>query len=247
MTAPRPADSQLVSQEVLSRLSHELRTPLNSVIGFSQVLKNNRAGNQRAQDIAMLESIRTSGEHLLGIVEDLFDMSSGALDDSTVLLPVDVAAATSIAVEKERHKATAKGLTLDLVVEVEGMVELDTARLVRVVRKLICNALKFTPRGTVLVTVEARPGRVGPCAIVVQDAGIGIAPDLQAGIFEPFTQCESGPARRYEGVGLGLPIARSLAESMGCTLEMESQLGIGSRFTLSLPAAAKSSRGLPMP
>lgn len=227
---------RLVKEEVLSRLGHELRTPLNSVIGLSQVLKTNRAGNQRAQDLAMLEAIRASGERLLELMEDLFDISTGPADAAVALQPVDVAAAATAALRHVRDRATAKGLTLDLRVEAFGSVGLDETRLVRLLRKLLCNAVKFTARGGVVVTVKGRAGTQAPWAIIVQDTGIGIAPELQAEIFEPFIQAEAGTRRSFEGAGLGLPVARRLAEAMGCTLTLDSQVGIGSRFILLLPS-----------
>jgi signal transduction histidine kinase len=117
-----------------------------------------------------------------------------------------------------------------------GSVGLDETRLVRLLRKLLCNAVKFTARGGVVVTVKGRAGTQAPWAIIVQDTGIGIAPELQAEIFEPFIQAEAGTRRSFEGAGLGLPVARRLAEAMGCTLTLDSQVGIGSRFILLLPS-----------
>lgn len=225
----------LTKHEILTRLSHELRTPLNSVIGFSNVLKTNRAGNQRAQDIAMLESIRANGERLLDLLEDLFDVSGPPPDDSVVLLPVNVAAAAAVVVRQQQAAAAAKGLSLDLIVESRGVAELDAGRLVRLLRKLVSNAVKFTERGGVMVTVRARADRREPESIVVEDSGIGVPAELQATIFEPFMQGQRGTHRTYEGAGLGLPVARTLAESMGCRLTLSSQVGVGSRFVLLLP------------
>ncbi|HEY2066722.1 MAG TPA: sensor histidine kinase [Gemmatimonadaceae bacterium] len=235
-------DAQILTKhEILSRLSHELRTPLNSVIGFSNVLRTNRAGNQRAQDIAMLESIRANGERLLDLLEDLFDVSGPPPDDSVVLLPVNVAAAAAAAVRHQQAAAAAKGISLDLVVEAKGMAELDAARLVRLLRKLVGNAVKFTERGGVMVTVRARAGSQAPASIVVQDSGIGVPAELQATIFQPFTQAQTGTERTYDGAGLGLPVARTLAESMGCRLTMASEVGVGSQFVLLLPFQTESS------
>lgn len=233
--------SMLTKHEILSRLSHELRTPLNSVIGFSNVLRTNRAGNQRAQDIAMLESIRANGERLLDLLEDLFDVSGPPPDDSVVLLPVNVAAAAAAAVRHQQAAAVAKGISLELVVEAGGMAELDAGRLVRLLRKLVSNAVKFTERGGVVVRVRADAGGGEPGSIVVEDTGIGVPAELQATIFEPFTQAQMGAQRVYDGAGLGLPVARTLAESMGCRLTMASQVGVGSQFVLLLPTSTEMS------
>jgi len=222
-------------EEILSRLSHELRTPLNAVIGFSRVLGTNRAGNQRVEDLVMLERIRAGGERVLDLVEDLFDVTAGP-PARPVLVPVNVAAMAAIAVRENMRTATRKGISLDLLVDADGMVPLDAARLLRVLRKLVSNAVKFTASGGVLVTVRAHAGAGAPAAIVVRDSGIGIPSELQAAIFEPFVQADRGTRRSCEGAGLGLSVARSLAESMNCRLTMESQPGVGSQFVLLFPS-----------
>lgn len=234
MTIEPIASPRLEDHEVLSRLSHELRTPLNSVIGFSRVLGTNRAGNQRAEDLAMLERIRASGERLLDLVEDLFDVSA-TTPPALALVPVNVAAAAATAVRDSLRVATAKGITLDLVIEAEGMLLLDAARLLRVLRKLVSNAVKFTRAGGVVVTLRAHAGTGLPAAVVVRDSGIGVPAELQAAIFEPFVQADGGSRRAHEGAGLGLSVARTLAESMGCRLTLESEAGSGSQFVLHLP------------
>jgi len=234
MSAESLPSGNPATREVLSRLSHELRTPLNSVIGFSRVLGTNRAGNQRAEDLVMLERIRASGERLLDLVEDLFEVTAPAPAPPT-LLPVNVAAAAATAVRERLGLATEKGITLELVVEADGLVCLDAARLLRVLRKLVSNAVKFTNEGGVTVTVRAHAGAGGPAAVVVRDSGIGIPAELQGLIFEPFVQAECGTRRRHEGAGLGLSVARTLAESMKCRLTLESAPGAGSQFVLHLP------------
>jgi signal transduction histidine kinase len=223
------------TREILTRLGHELRTPLNSVIGFSGVLKRNRAGNQSATDLEMLERIRISGERLLDLVEDLFDIGNGGPSEPILLVPVDVGAAVRAAVRSRADEAAAKGLTLDIIVESSGTVDLDSARLIRLLRKLVCNAVKFTGHGGVTITVRGRNGSHLPTSIEVRDTGCGIPPELHASIFEPFTQADVSERRVHDGAGLGLPIARRLAESMGCRLTMESEVGAGSRFTVQLP------------
>lgn len=231
---PMPA-SRLASREVLSRLSHELRTPLNSVIGFSRVLGTNRAGNQRAEDLVMLERIRASGERLLDLVEDLFDVTAPS-PVAPVFVPVNVAAAAATAVRESLRAATHKGITLDLVIDAEGMVPLDASRLLRVLRKLVSNAVKFTAQGGVVVAVRADAESRLPAAVEVRDSGIGIPVTLRAAIFEPFAQVDDGTRRAYDGAGLGLWVARTLAESMNCRLTLESEPGSGSQFVLHLPA-----------
>ena len=233
----RAGADALVKREIFTRLSHELRTPLNSVIGFSRVLTTNRGGNQSARDLAMLERIRCSGERLLDLVEDLFDVTAKTLDQPPVLVPVNVAAAARSAMECSLGLAKTKGISLELEIDASGdaPVLLDAARLVRLLRKLIDNAVKFTVQGGVVVTVQVdAAGR--PSAVVVSDSGIGIPLEVQGSIFEPFVQAEMGPSRSHEGAGLGLPVARGLAESMNCRLAVQSQPGVGSQFVLFLPS-----------
>jgi signal transduction histidine kinase len=222
-------------REILTRLGHELRTPLNSVIGFSGVLKRNRAGNQSAGDLEMLERIRVSGERLLELVEDLFDIGNGGPNEPILLAPVDVGAVAHEAARSRADIAAAKGLTMDVVIEAHGTIELDAARLSRLLRKLVCNAVKFTDRGGVTITVRGRDDTDRPASIEVRDTGCGIPAALHASIFEPFTQAEMNERRTHDGAGLGLPIARRLAESMGGRLTVESEVGKGARFTVQLP------------
>ena len=222
-------------REILSRLGHELRTPLNSVIGFSGVLKRNRAGNQSAADLEMIERIRVSGERLLDLVEDLFDIGNGGPSDPILLAPVDVGAVVGEAVRSRAAAAAAKGLTIHVVIEAHDTVELDAARLSRLLRKLVCNGVKFTHRGGVTITVRGRDGGETPASIEVRDTGCGIPAELHASIFEPFSQAEMSERRAHDGAGLGLPIAKQLAESMGCALTVQSAVGEGSLFTIELP------------
>jgi signal transduction histidine kinase len=237
MTAEETSTQALARQEILSRLSHELRTPLNAVIGFSRVLTNNRAGSQGAREQAMLESIRANGERLLDLVEDLFDVAASSPEQPATLVPVNVVAAARSAVNASLGAAAAKGLDLELVVKVpeQAVVLLDAARLLRILRKIIGNAVKFTPDGSVTVTVEGDADSGRPTAIRVRDTGIGVPAALQASIFDPFVQADIGTRRAYEGAGLGLSVARTLAESMGCRLRLESEPGIGSQFVLLFP------------
>jgi signal transduction histidine kinase len=238
MTAEETSAQALARQEILSRLSHELRTPLNAVIGFSRVLTKNRAGSQGAREQAMLESIRANGERLLDLVEDLFDVAASSPEQPPTLVPVNVVAAARSAVNASLGAAAAKGLDLELVVKVpeQAVVPLDAARLLRILRKIVGNAVKFTLDGSVTVTVEGDADTGRPTAILVRDTGVGVPAALQASIFDPFVQADIGTRRAYEGAGLGLSVARTLAESMGCQLRLESETGTGSQFVLLFPS-----------
>ena len=198
MTAPRATPTE--HHAIVERLSHELRTPLNSVIGFSRVLTENRTGNQRPADLAMLAAIRTNGERLLGLVEDLVALSVvPAASDRPVPPDANVVAIAEEVIGNWRDVAEAKRLKISLRVESYDMVRLEPIRLAKLLDKLIGNAVKFTARGGVVITVDG------------------------------------STSRRFEGAGLGLPIARALAVSMGCALDVESTPGCGTRFELSFP------------
>ena len=228
-----PTEPQAIAQ----RLSHEIRTPLNSVIGFSRVLKENRTGNQRPADLAMLEAIRANGERLLSLVEDLLALSIAQPSEAAPVLPlVNVVAIAQAAVDKWREVADRKQLTMCLRIESYDLVRVDAMKLAKLLDKLIGNAIKFTPRGGIVVTIAKRHGWTSPGSVVVEDSGIGIPADQLATIFEPFAQVDDSTNRRFEGAGLGLPIAKSLAESMGCRLDVESAPSHGSRFEVAFPA-----------
>ena len=221
---------------IVERLSHELRTPLNSVIGFSRVLTENRTGNQRPADLAMLEAIRTNGERLLGLVEDLVALSlTPAVSDLPVPPYANVVAIAEELVGKWRELAERKRLQIVLKVESYDLVRVDPMMLAKLLDKLIGNAVKFTASGEVIVTVARRKGWNAPVSLTVEDTGIGIDPNQLGTIFEPFTQVDGSTKRHYEGAGLGLPIAKALALCMGCSLEVQSELGKGTRFEVAFP------------
>jgi signal transduction histidine kinase len=234
MNVPRATPTE--HHAIVERLSHELRTPLNSVIGFSRVLKENRTGNQRPADIAMLEAIRTNGERLLGLVEDLVALSvAPAVSDLAPPPYSNVVAIAEELIGKWREMAERKRLKITLRVESYDLVRVEPMKLAKLLDKLIGNAVKFTARGGVVITVARRNGWTAPGSVIVEDTGIGIYPDQLATIFDPFSQVDGSTSRRYEGAGLGLPIAKALAASMDCVLEVESEPGHGTRFELGFP------------
>ena len=229
--------AQRSREEFLARMSHELRTPLNAVIGFSRVLEKNNAGNQRPEDIQLLGRVRAGGEQLLRLVDDVLDQSriergqlALALDEVNV---VDVA---SRVVANFRSAAAAKGLRLLAVLPPSaGTVSLDVGRFEQVLQHLVDNAVKFTCMGVVKVTLVTDAATQRPTRLIVADTGIGIPADRLDQIFVPFEQLQGGTKRAYGGAGLGLPLARQLCDGMGCRLIVESEVGVGSRFTIRFP------------
>jgi signal transduction histidine kinase len=231
------SESRTSREEFLARMSHELRTPLNAVIGLARVLEYNRAGNQRPEDIHLLNRIRANGEKLLALVEDVLEHSQAERGNIPVaIVDTDVARITRHVVEDYRSAAMAKGLRLLAIVpDSAPPVSLDPRAYEKVLRCLVDNAVKFTGAGTVkvMLVIDSDTGR--PVRVVVSDTGIGIPESEIDRVFAPFEQLDGTLARRYDGIGLGLPLARELCTAMECSIEAESEVGKGSRFTVRLP------------
>ncbi|HET7729581.1 MAG TPA: ATP-binding protein, partial [Usitatibacter sp.] len=221
--------------EFLTNMSHELRTPLNAVIGFSEVLEQGMVGALSERQAEFVRDIRESGRHLLALINDILDLAkveSGRmeLDLSEYDLPASLLSALSLV----RERAARHGLTLGLeVADGVGAIVADERKIRQVVLNLLSNAVKFTPDGG-RVTVTARlEGEM--VVIAVADTGVGIAPEDQATVFEEFRQVGLDSARRQEGTGLGLALARRFVQLHGGTLWVTSALGAGSTFSFSLP------------
>jgi len=236
--------------DFLATMSHELRTPINAITGYTQLLELGVAGPVTDAQRGYLNRLHASGRHLLGLVDDVLDLANiergrmnitrerlttGAVVGAALALITPEAAARSIRLYDER----------------EGDVGLpfigDEHRVRQILLNLLSNAVKFTPPGgTVAVgcdRVVHRPGASTAgldgewVCISVRDTGIGIAPEQQAAIFEPFMQADSSRTRTAGGTGLGLALSRRLARLMGGDLTVDSRLGQGSTFTLFLPVA----------
>jgi signal transduction histidine kinase len=239
--------------ELLATMSHELRTPINAIVGYTQLLDMGLAGPVTDAQREYLDRLGASSEHLLALVNDVLDLArveAGrmpvARERGTVARVVEAALALTL------PDAEAKGVRL--VGESPDLAPVayvgDDNRVRQIVVNLLSNAIKFTPPGgTVTVTSggvaetppDVRVGGGGPWALIrVADTGIGIAPEHQSGIFEPFMQVEGGehgPYRRTQGgTGLGLAVSRRLARLMGGDLTVASSVGRGATFTLWLPA-----------
>jgi signal transduction histidine kinase len=217
--------------QFLRAMSHELRTPLNSVIGFSDLLQRGTAGDVNDEQSKQLEMINRSGRRLLAIVNDILDLSrieanAAQLTTETFDLGVlahDIAASVGPA-------AGAKSLSVTVDTPEDGVtVESDPTKVGQILLNLLGNAVKFTESGTVTVIVgRPHPGMV---AVQVRDTGPGIPEELRERIFTEFVQYDE----HIEGTGLGLAICRGLAGLLGGTITMESVLGEGTTFTLTLP------------
>lgn len=225
----------------LAALSHELRTPLNAILGFTDVLLGDVDGPLSPDARENMSIVRSSGDHLRSLIDDILDLS--ALESGELRLTRRTVDAYAVAEEVVREaQVAAQGKPL--VVQISGEranAWADPRRLRQIVGNLVGNAVKFTSEGSVQVSVERR-GRF--VAIVTQDTGPGIAAAEQALIFEEYRQAGDAKARRI-GTGLGLAITRRLVQMHGGAIELESTLGVGSRFTVLLPIEVASEAATP--
>ncbi|HEV7288853.1 CHASE domain-containing protein [Sphingomonas sp.] len=222
----------------LVNMSHEIRTPMNGVIGFTELaLAEESDPAQRRR----LQMIADSSNAMLRLLNDLLDLAKiEARQMAIVSEPVDLRHILRSCQRLMEPVANNKGLKLDIEIDpgVPPIILVDSMRLRQITLNLLGNALKFTGKGEVKLSAAVVQGCIEDAAkleITVKDTGIGIPGDRLGTIFEKFTQADDTTARRYGGTGLGLPISSELAELMGGDLRVESELGEGSAFTVSLP------------
>ena len=226
--------------EFLANMSHELRTPLNAVIGFSEVLQERMFGELNEKQADYVSDIHSSGRHLLSLINDILDLSKieagrMELDPSEFHLPSMLETALTLV----RERAQRDGIRLSL----EAAPDVDTVRgderkLKQVTLNLLSNAVKFTPEGGSVCLGVRRNGAA--VEVWVTDTGVGIAPEDQGRVFEEFRQVGVDSARKAEGTGLGLALAKKFIELHGGTIRLESAPGRGSTFTFTLPALSDS-------
>jgi signal transduction histidine kinase len=221
----------------LANMSHELRTPLNAIIGFAEVIHNQfkgPVGNPQYVDFA--RSIHESGRHLVGIINDILDLSKveagkTELDEDVT----DIGALIEHAAGLMRQAIESADLRLELSIEADlPDVLVDPGKINQVLLNLISNAVKFTPAGG-FVRIEGRRAVDGGVELIVTDGGMGIAEGELAEVLKPFVQSRDAERRRVQGTGLGLPLADQLVKLHGGTLALTSTRGVGTIVTVYLP------------
>jgi len=235
--------------EFLANMSHELRTPLNSLLILAQQLFENQEGNLTEKQVRFAKTIHSCGDDLIQLINDILDLSkieSGYI--SADFVNVRFNEITSFVETTFKHVSENKNLkfTIEKEQQLPDIIETDVQRLNQILKNLLSNAFKFTEKGEVKLRVyeSKRNWRISNpsldkarkvVAFEITDTGIGILKDKQNIIFEAFQQAEGSTSRKYGGTGLGLSISRGLADLLGGTIELDSEVGRGSVFTLYLP------------
>jgi signal transduction histidine kinase len=230
-------DANQAKSKFLAVMSHELRTPLNAIAGYVQLIEMGVHGPVTEEQLVALDRIRRSQLHLLRLINDVLNLArieAGRVEYN--IRSVSLADVVTTVMPMVEPQLAAKGVISRALLDGAGPVRADREKLEQIVLNLLTNAAKFTRRGgTVTVRVRNDCGIHDRTCLDVEDTGIGIPEELQAGIFEPFVQVDTD--NRKEGSGLGLAISRDLARGMGADLILKSVPKKGSIFTVILPAA----------
>jgi signal transduction histidine kinase len=216
-------------------VSHELRTPLNAIIGFSEVMLERLFGEVNEKQEEYLNDILSSGRHLLSLINDILDLAkieAGRMELEVSAFDVPQAIDNTLVLVRER--ALRRGIALERSLDPRvGEISGDERKIKQVLLNLLSNAVKFTPEGG---RVEVRAVTAdGTVEISVADTGVGIAAEDHEAVFEEFRQVGTDYARKHEGTGLGLALARRFVELHGGRIWVKSQLGHGSTFTFAIP------------
>lgn len=227
----------------LGTMSHELRTPLNAIIGFSEIIE---AAAGKSADERLAENateIRKAGRHMLGVINDILEMSkieSGALHLN--LADYSIAEILEDCVPMIRDRVDAKEQTLDIrIARDTPLVQLDMRRVRQVLLNLLTNASKFTPTGG-SITVAVRGTKAGGCLVAIADTGVGMTPDDMRTAMRPFGQVQNMYTRTEDGTGLGLAISHGLVRAHGGEFYMESEPGVGTTVVVTLPKRPGTAR-----
>jgi signal transduction histidine kinase/CheY-like chemotaxis protein/CHASE3 domain sensor protein len=224
--------------EFLANMSHELRTPLNSILLLSRLMAENNERNLTDDQIESAEVIQSSGKGLLNLIDEILDLSkieAGKMELEFTPVPVhEICADMELLfapIAREKNLA----LHVQVLADAPALIETDKMRLEQIIKNLLSNALKFTAKGSVALTVTPVAQQPSLVRFAVRDTGIGIPVEKQQIIFEAFKQADGSTRRKYGGTGLGLSISRELAKLLGGEIQLESEPGKGSEFILTIP------------
>jgi signal transduction histidine kinase len=233
-----------VKADFLSNVSHELRTPLSVVVGFVYLLLNQVIGKLTEEQQKVLETVYRSSEELLELIDNVLWMTSlNSGDAGATIAKFDIGGVIEETSKRYDRILREKGLKLS----VEGAhspvwIVSDRAKIERIFQNVFSNAVKFTADGEIQVKVQAPAGR-NAVEVEVRDTGLGIEQSKLGAIFEPFHQIDGSINRSFSGLGLGLTVARRMAELIGGTIEISSQPGVGTRVLMRFPSAGAAAVG----
>ncbi|MHB9070258.1 MAG: CHASE domain-containing protein [Sedimentisphaerales bacterium] len=229
--------ANIAKSQFLANMSHEIRTPMNAIIGFSDVLADERLTDEQKNYV---DIIRNSGKHLLQVINDILDFSkieAGKIDIE--LIDYSLGKVLNSIESLMMAKAIEKGIELKIVgaKDLPTQIRTDPTRLLQCLLNLVNNAVKFTQQGYVHINVFLEDRNNQPyIRFDVEDTGIGISTDKQGKIYEPFMQADESTTRKFDGTGLGLTVTKQLIELLGGQISLTSQEGKGSTFSLVIPA-----------
>ena len=234
-----------VKSDFLSNVSHELRTPLSVVVGFVYLLLNQVIGKLSEDQQKILETVYRNSEELLELIDNVLWMTSLNVGDSTATIEkFDAAEVVDATVKRYEKAIQEKGLKLNLQLAAgEISIISDRSKVERVFQNVFNNAVKFTAEGEIIVKVQPTADR-GSVEFEVIDTGTGIEEGKIDSIFEPFHQADTSTVRSFSGLGLGLTVARRMAELIGGNLKLTSQPNVGTRVIMSFPLQARNSAPL---
>ncbi len=227
----------------LANMSHELRTPLNAIIGYSELLVEEAQDAGDEAVVPDLKKIHTAGKHLLGLINEVLDLSKIEAGKMEVYLEdFDVAALIEGVAGTVKPLTDKKGNTLVVDAGDLGSMHSDVTKVRQMLFNLLSNASKFTGHGEIrLLARREHDGERDWMVFAVEDTGIGMTAEQQARVFQPFSQADASTSRKYGGTGLGLAITRSFAQMLGGEITLRSAAGVGTAFTLRIPADADES------
>jgi signal transduction histidine kinase len=231
-----------VKSDFLAKMSHELRTPLNTILGYTKMIQKGMAGLLNPKQCEYISYVAESGEHLHSLVNDLLDFSKIEAGKMTLVIePVDIETLISEVKVMMHGLSQIKSVNLSFQIQPGiGIIEADPARFKQIMINLITNAVKFNhPGGTVSVRLNKSEDGTWLTG-EVQDTGTGIAKDRIPELFTKFHQIDNSSSRRHEGTGLGLVLTKELLELHGGRICIDSEEGVGSTFTFSLPVFSKA-------